>query len=256
MEALEASDLRLVLRAVEGLFASDDYVGLPERILDSIGMVIDLDLSSFAEVDLATGLNRFVIRPDPDELGVGTAAHLRFAQRFGNHPIVARHLAAAAPRAPNLQALCRRLRLMGTVGNCCGEAEVLLSLELGTGMQTRRLVGISINRGVREFTARDGAVFEALRPHLETAYRRSVSALMAAPQSPAAQVAPSALQLTQRESEVLFWVAMGKTNSEVGTIVGAKPLTVKKHLEHIYDKLGVPNRTAAAAAFKAQSVAP
>lgn len=46
--------------------------------------------------------------------------------------------------------------------------------------------------------------------------------------------------------QVLYWVSMGKTNSEVGTIIGAKPLTVKKHLEHIYDKLGVPNRMAAA----------
>jgi DNA-binding CsgD family transcriptional regulator len=51
--------------------------------------------------------------------------------------------------------------------------------------------------------------------------------------------------LTRRESQVLYWVSMGKTNEEVGTILGAKPLTVKKHLEHIYDKLGVPNRTAA-----------
>jgi DNA-binding CsgD family transcriptional regulator len=43
---------------------------------------------------------------------------------------------------------------------------------------------------------------------------------------------------------------MGKTNGEVGEIIGARPMTVKKHLEHIYDKLGVPNRTAAA--LKAQ----
>jgi DNA-binding CsgD family transcriptional regulator len=39
---------------------------------------------------------------------------------------------------------------------------------------------------------------------------------------------------------------MGKTNGEVGEIIGARPMTIKKHLEHIYDKLGVPNRTAAA----------
>ena len=53
-------------------------------------------------------------------------------------------------------------------------------------------------------------------------------------------------RLTARESQVLYWVSMGKTNEEVSEIVGAKPLTIKKHLEHIYDKLGVPNRTAAA----------
>ena len=45
---------------------------------------------------------------------------------------------------------------------------------------------------------------------------------------------------------------MGKTNGEVSEIIGARPLTVKKHLEHIYDKLGVPNRTAAARVTAAQ----
>lgn len=53
--------------------------------------------------------------------------------------------------------------------------------------------------------------------------------------------------LTPRESDVLAWVAEGKTNSEVATILGLSPRTVQKHLEHIYQKLGVETRTAAAA---------
>jgi DNA-binding CsgD family transcriptional regulator len=54
--------------------------------------------------------------------------------------------------------------------------------------------------------------------------------------------------LTRRETEVLIWVAKGKTNHEIGAIVGASPRTVQKHLEHIFAKLGVDTRTAAAAA--------
>lgn len=53
--------------------------------------------------------------------------------------------------------------------------------------------------------------------------------------------------LTQREGEVLAWVAQGKTNTEIATILGITPLTAKKHLENILHKLGVENRTAAAA---------
>ena len=53
--------------------------------------------------------------------------------------------------------------------------------------------------------------------------------------------------LSHREAEVLLWVACGKTNIEIGTILGLSPRTVQKHLEHIYQKLGVENRTAAAA---------
>lgn len=52
--------------------------------------------------------------------------------------------------------------------------------------------------------------------------------------------------LTRRETEVLAWVAQGKTNCEVATILGASPRTVQKHLEHIFQKLGVETRTAAA----------
>ena len=53
--------------------------------------------------------------------------------------------------------------------------------------------------------------------------------------------------LTARETEVLRWVAQGKTNVEIAIILGTKPATIKKHLERIYVKLLVETRTAAAA---------
>ena len=55
------------------------------------------------------------------------------------------------------------------------------------------------------------------------------------------------LGLTGREAEVLRWVAQGKTNPEIGTILGVSEGTVRKHTEHIFEKLGVETRTAAAA---------
>lgn len=60
-------------------------------------------------------------------------------------------------------------------------------------------------------------------------------------------------RLTRRESEVLGWVAMGKTNQDIAAILAISPRTVKKHLEHIYEKLGVETRTAAAAVFSVVS---
>ena len=53
--------------------------------------------------------------------------------------------------------------------------------------------------------------------------------------------------LTPRETEVLSWVAKGKTNRDIGDILGMSPRTVNKHLEHVFEKLGVETRTAAAA---------
>lgn len=46
---------------------------------------------------------------------------------------------------------------------------------------------------------------------------------------------------------MLFWVARGKTNNEIATVLGIGLTTVKKHLESTFSKLGVENRTTAAA---------
>ncbi len=66
----------------------------------------------------------------------------------------------------------------------------------------------------------------------------------------AGEATPSRLSsaaLTPRETEVLSWVAKGKTNRDVAEILGMSPRTVNKHLEHVFEKLGVETRAAAAA---------
>ncbi|MES2608905.1 MAG: response regulator [Pseudomonadota bacterium] len=68
--------------------------------------------------------------------------------------------------------------------------------------------------------------------------------------APAEAAAPRHLQqvaLTPRETEVLSWLTKGKTNRDIADILGMSPRTVNKHLEHIFEKLGVETRTAAAA---------
>jgi DNA-binding NarL/FixJ family response regulator len=52
--------------------------------------------------------------------------------------------------------------------------------------------------------------------------------------------------LTGREAEVLLWIARGKSNRDIGDILGLSPRTVNKHLEQVYAKLGVENRASAA----------
>jgi DNA-binding CsgD family transcriptional regulator len=79
--------------------------------------------------------------------------------------------------------------------------------------------------------ARDGAAYLLMKAErLET---------------PAARLA--ALPLSAREREVLALVAGGKTNAEIAVILAISPRTVQKHLEHVFPKLGVETRTAAAA---------
>ncbi|MBX4959236.1 response regulator transcription factor [Rhizobium lentis] len=70
--------------------------------------------------------------------------------------------------------------------------------------------------------------------------------LTAASQRSDDEVLRQRFSLTQRESEVLLWIAKGKPNRDIGEILGLSARTVNKHLEQIYVKLGVENRASAA----------
>ena len=80
-------------------------------------------------------------------------------------------------------------------------------------------------------------VLDALWPHLVQLWR---NARLRSP--PAA-----AGLLTPREREILAWVARGKTNGEIATILYLAPGTVRKHLDNVYAKLEVSSRTGAVA---------
>ena len=55
-----------------------------------------------------------------------------------------------------------------------------------------------------------------------------------------------AFGLSLREAEVLMWITHGKSNKEIAEILELSPRTVNKHLEQIFEKLGIENRTSAA----------
>lgn len=82
---------------------------------------------------------------------------------------------------------------------------------------------------------REQALFEVLVPHLH------VVLLRLQPQSPAQ---PS---LSKRESEILYWVCQGKSNSEIGEILSISQWTAKVHVRNVMAKLNVTSRAQAAA---------
>lgn len=103
----------------------------------------------------------------------------------------------------------------------------------------RTQVSIVLNRRGLDFDERDRERLELLRPHLAFLYRHACHA--DAPQPPA--ISPPGL--TQRETEVMHWLACGKLDAEIAALLSISRRTVQKHLEHIYVKLGVETRTAA-----------
>jgi transcriptional regulator EpsA len=61
--------------------------------------------------------------------------------------------------------------------------------------------------------------------------------------------------LSEREAEIMKWVALGKTNGEIGSILNVSAFTIKNHMQRIFKKLDVFNRAQAVSNFKTANVA-
>ncbi|MBC8105141.1 MAG: hypothetical protein H7Z14_01005 [Anaerolineae bacterium] len=107
-------------------------------------------------------------------------------------------------------------------------------------------VSLGIVRGHGGFSPREHFLLDLLRPHIAGAYDLVQRTLRCRIEASKAADEIDRAGLTPREFEVLHWVRMGKTNSEIAIILGAARLTVKKHVENILRKLNVETRTAAA----------
>jgi DNA-binding CsgD family transcriptional regulator len=101
---------------------------------------------------------------------------------------------------------------------------------------------LEFDRAQRDFSERDRAVLDELRPHLEQFGRR------ASRRRTYRRTSEAAARLTAREREVVELVAEGMTNAEVARALWLSPGTVRKHLENAYEKLEVHTGTAAVAA--------
>ncbi|OWY29923.1 response regulator transcription factor [Herbaspirillum robiniae] len=124
---------------------------------------------------------------------------------------------------------------------------------LNEGLARQRQGGGSVD-GIAPLVARRGdaelsiAVSAAGQGHGITLLLEEKQHAAAAPAG-ADDTSPSSLddyRLTPRENDVLMWLGKGKTNRDIADILGMSPRTVNKHLEHIFVKLGVETRSAAA----------
>jgi len=183
---------------------------------------------------LDAGGNDYLVKPVlPAELSARIRAHLRVARttRSAFAALDATGMALAsfddagalAWATPSARALLDQPSVDTTAAVrewLAGRTGAPLQIELGCGRLECRSLGRS-SRGLT-LTQLDAVAGDARAP---------------------------AAELTPRETDVLEWVAKGKTNRDIGDILGMSPRTVNKHLEHIYAKLGVETRTAAVAQF-------
>ena len=127
------------------------------------------------------------------------------------------------------------------------------------GMRTALVHGLraSPQRAERVFVAlsRDtelpsgaGQALKLLLPFIDTALRQMPPAPTRDPSRPDVQKhAARVAALSERERQIMVWVAMGKTNPEIGCILHISEFTVKNHMKSIFSKLDVSNRAQAVA---------
>jgi DNA-binding CsgD family transcriptional regulator len=98
---------------------------------------------------------------------------------------------------------------------------------------------INLERRGRNFTERERSLLEFIRPALIKMHLAASSRCR--------RNGPESQLLTRRETEILGWIARGKTSREIAAILVISPYTVRKHVEHILEKLEVSTRSAAVA---------
>jgi DNA-binding CsgD family transcriptional regulator len=239
---LTSTELRGALHALTAIGEGNPGVAaFAHRGLDCLPRLVASELTTLSVCDLDTG-HRSVVSDRPG--AISRREIDVFDYHFHDHPLVREH-------GRNPGAVTRRIsellpgaafRRTPLYNDYYRVIRIDDAMAVPIHVDRRFLVSFVLNRSRLGFSDRDRAKLEILRPHLGTLYRLSAAAERARGMEDAAL--PESL--TPREREVLRWVSAGKTDRDIGEILAISRRTVHKHLQHVYEKLGVETRTAAA----------
>lgn len=252
---LSAADFEQVIQALDELYDLCPLDEFPARVLGLVPRLIGSDLASYNEINPA--LDRAVFDTDHDRERFASFAEI-FDRHLNEHPLITHYQQTGDGRALKIsdfltQQAFHRLGIYSEFFRPLG-VEHQLVVTLPSGPRSL-VIGLALNRSKPDFSERDRTLLELLRPHLARAYANStiLSSLRdqlellrngrADNDAPDDRIAA----LTARERTLLALVAHGLTNKEIAGELGIATATVKKHLEHVYAKLGVRTRTAALA---------
>jgi DNA-binding CsgD family transcriptional regulator len=252
MHQLTSRDLRNLLGAVAILYENLDLSTMAQRTVAAVTLVLPADMVTYNEVDLVRRVDRIFIAPDDARLAPGTLDYATFMRHIDEHPLIAHNARTADPVPRKISDFLsdRQFRSLGLHSEFFRVFDVNYQMAMVVQHAGQQMIGVAANRALSDFTERERACLAALRSHVVQAYRHGLSVERVRADSRCGRDARAVTgALTQREAEVLHWVADGQSNDDIARIIGAASATVKKHLEHIYNKLGVANRTAASALY-------
>jgi len=256
MDHITARDSRNLLRAVQTLNVSLDLSTLAQRTIAAVNHVVPADMVTYNEVDLVRRVDRIFVAPNDERLAPGTRHYATFIRHIDEHPVIAHNarMADPVPRRISDFLTDKQFRSLALHSEFFRVFDINYQMAMVVQHAGQQMIGVAVNRVLSDFTERERTCLAVLRSHVVQAYGHGLTIERLRTESRCARDARAAAcatagGLTQREGEVLHWVAGGKSNDDVARIIGVTSATVKKHLEHIYDKLGVANRTAASAMY-------
>jgi DNA-binding CsgD family transcriptional regulator len=255
MLSIHPDDLKACLDAVHAVAErSASLQGFMDGGVCCLPHLIASELTHVSVCDLGTG-RRAVVSDLPG--AIGARDQEAFNRHFAVNPLVLEHGRNADARTRRISDLRseRDFRDSPLYDEYYRSVGIDYVMAVPVHVKGDELVSFVFNRRGRDFTERDRACAEAIRPHLGDLYRmaRALDDARAAWGVPRPAPAAPGEDLTPREREVLRWLAAGKTDRDIGDILGISPRTVHKHLQRIYEKLGVETRTAAVVRFLQKS---
>lgn len=239
MADMSSRDVREAQSLIHSAYSASGPAQFADRTVQELAQLVPGDVVGYNEREL--GSQRLLVAAETPSIGRQLEVSEAVTSFCSEYPLsMQRHHAESralmisdfltAGKLHQLSYYNHALRPLGL------EHQIRLWLSAPPGIA--RYFYISRRAGEKDFVERDRDVLHLLRPFLVALHERF--------DAPGPNLT-NCDGLTSREVEILGWVARGKTNHEIAALLVVSPHTIRKHLEHSYEKLRVHTRTAAVA---------
>jgi DNA-binding CsgD family transcriptional regulator len=243
--ALSARDLGQLLELTEAIEHGPDGERFAGQLLSCLCRLVGCDDVTYSDVDAGARLNHsYVSMTDDDECDPVDEPDAPFWQHYWSCPPCSHGDTTGDVASVTMISdfySARQWRSQPMFVDCMQPngltEEMMVSLPGPQGYAPRLLFW----RETRPFTDRDRLLARLLLPHILAA-QRALGADLQAIEAPSPRCG-----LTLRQYELMRLVAMGLSSRQIARQLGISEGTVRKHLENVYQRLGVPNRAAAVA---------
>jgi DNA-binding CsgD family transcriptional regulator len=233
--------LHAVAEAGEGVDA------LARAAVNALPALVASELTSLSVCDLASGRRHVVATP---VAAIGKEDLACFDRYFRVHPLVHYHADLQGRGAHRITDSLPflRFRNTGLYSDYYRRIGIDHAVALPIHVDHKTLVSFVLNRRRRDFSDRERGMLDLVGRPLSRLYLKACAldrtrSIFAARGFDEERL--DTLGVTARETEVLRWLAAGKTDREIGLLLSCSHRTVQKHLQRLYVKLGVETRTAA-----------